>query len=195
MLRRAVTPLRTSAVARACARPRQLSSESTPIDDEIGLGVVSDPVEGVTARQLFKAMMFHIDGIDRFYPVSSVSVRAAHGAAAEEGAVWRSMKFNGPGPLQGKTIVQHIYADREQGKIRFVGLEGKRQKEGPLEEINLLRTDPLCIEYYQWNRLTKERVHWTAPRSSAIEAIEATVRLAKAAENHAAASDDFGGKA
>ena len=55
--------------------------------------------------------------------------------------------------------------------------------------------EPLSIEYYLRNRLTKERVHWSASRSGAIEAMEATIRLARAAETHAASSDDFGGKA
>ena len=80
------------------------------------MGYVHDVGEGVTARQLFKAMLFKIDGADRFQPVTSVSVRAAVGAAADEGAVWRSMKYAGPGPMK---------VGRDQGR-------GVRPPWGPL---------------------------------------------------------------
>jgi len=160
------------------------------------MGVMSASIEDVSARQLWKAMMFGIDGADRFLPVTSVSVRAAHGAAAEEGAVWRSMKYEGPGPLQGQTIFEHCYADRETGEIRFVGLEGpRRQREGATEYVHALHTDPLRIEYYRRERLTRRRVAWAAPKEEALRPIEATIALARAADMHAADSSQFGGKA
>ena len=46
----------------------------------------------------------------------------AEGDAGDDGALWRSMKYHGAGPLSGVTIVEHIYANPAAGEIRFVGL-------------------------------------------------------------------------
>lgn len=186
-----VAPLSTQAACRAPLGEASASESSAPA----GLGFVTEPLGDVSPKQLFKAMMFNIDGADRFHPVTSVTVRAAHGDAADAGAVWRSMKYVGPGPLNGQTIVEHVYTDSSEGLIRFVRLEGPRQREGPLEVVHMLHRDPLRIECFQRNRLTLERVHWPVPLKSVAEAIKATVALARAAEDHAAAYEDFGGKA
>ena len=46
----------------------------------------------------------------------------------------------------------------------------------------MLRLEPhLSIEYYQRNRLTGERVYWTAPLERTIKAIELTIALARSA--------------
>ncbi|KAL1515723.1 hypothetical protein AB1Y20_002339 [Prymnesium parvum] len=164
------------------------ASPATSAIEPVGLGISSAPLTGVGARQLFKAMLFGIDGADRFLPVTSVSVRPAHGAAAEEGAVLRAMTLD-----DGTKVVEHVYADRLEGLIRFVQLEGAR--EGELEVVHVMHSSPLRLEYYQRHRLTGERVFWDAPRRVMTEAIDATVALARAAESHAAATDDFGGKA
>ena len=49
-----------------------------------------------------------------------------------------------------------------------------------------LQRSPLRIEHYQRDRVTLQRVHWSAPRPRIVAAIEATVQLAKAAEAEAA---------
>ena len=45
---------------------------------------------------------------------------------------------------------------------------------------------PEEFEHYQRDRVTLQRVHWSAPRPRIVAAIEATVQLAKAAEAEAA---------
>ncbi|KAL3899547.1 MAG: hypothetical protein SGPRY_012623 [Prymnesium sp.] len=140
-------------------------------------------------------MMLSVDGIDRFLPVSSVKLRAAEGAAADEGAVWRSMVFNTPGPLDGKMVIEHIYVDREEEQIRFVALEGSSYQEGVLEVVHAMHREPLAIEYFQRDRRTGERVDWDLPLGIVQHAIDATIELARAAEEHASATDNFGGKA
>lgn len=158
---------------------------------EVGLGYCSSGLDGVSRTHVFKAMMHKIDHPERFLPVSKVSVRPAVGPAAFEGALWRSMQYDGPGPLHGQTVVEHIYADGVEGEIRFVGLDAKGS-EGPLEIVNTLLRNPLRIEYYQRDRVTLQRVSWAAPVASAADAIEATLRLAQAAERQAADASDFG---
>lgn len=145
--------------------------------DECGLGV-SVVVEGVGRTSLIKAMMNAIDMPERFLPVTSVSVRAAIGHAASEGALWRRMV------LDGAPVTEHVYASPTAGEIRFVPVDG--EQEGALEVINSLHRSPLRIEHYQRDRTTLQRVHWSAPRPRTIAAIEATVQLAKAAEAEAA---------
>lgn len=171
------------------------STEHASAGNTVGMGYTSAPIDGVSAKQVFKAMMFNIDGADRFLPVSSVTIRPALGDAAEDGGLWRSMKFHGPGPLQGKTVREHIYADTSQEQIRFVELKGPQQREANLEVVHILHKNPLCIEYFQRDRHTRERVNWDTPVQIVAKAIDATIALARAGESHAAAVDDFGGKA
>eukprot|EP00325_Prymnesiales_sp_UTEX-LB-985_P015324 CAMPEP_0174763362 /NCGR_PEP_ID=MMETSP1094-20130205/110242_1 /TAXON_ID=156173 /ORGANISM="Chrysochromulina brevifilum, Strain UTEX LB 985" /LENGTH=181 /DNA_ID=CAMNT_0015969319 /DNA_START=1 /DNA_END=546 /DNA_ORIENTATION=- len=152
---------------------------STP--ELVGLGFCSKEIEGVSRAALFRSMMNKIDMPQRFLPVSSVSVRPAMGDAGDDGALWRSMRFEGPGALHGSLIVEHIYANPAAGMIRFVTLNADGS-EGDLEVINALLTAPIRIEYYQRRRLGLERVHWAAPLSSASHAIATTVALARAQE-------------
>ena len=179
--------LLTPALTRACA--------CGVAPKTIGLGYTSPELAGVSRASLIKAMMSKIDQPGRFLPVSSVSVQAASGAAAEEGALWRSMVFDGAGT--SVQIVEHIYANPSSGEIRFVAVEGSGHtwSEGSLEVVNVLHTKPLRIEYYQRHRHTGERIDWLAPLQSVVGAIEATHALAQAAETLAADASDFGSKA
>lgn len=173
--------------ARAAAA-RTLSASAAPAP--VGMGHTSDAIEGVSHAQLFKAMMLKVDQPDRFLPVSQVSVRlATDPAAAEEGALWRSMVFD------GALIREHIYASKADGEVRFVGLDEAGLREGDLEIVNALRRDPLRIEYYQRHLVTKARMHWAAPVANAASAIATTVALARRAEEAAARGDAFSPKA
>ena len=67
---------------------------TTSSDETAGLGVSVD-VEGVGRTSLMKSMMNTIDMPERFLPVTSVSVRAAIGHAASEGALWRRLVLDG----------------------------------------------------------------------------------------------------
>ena len=65
------------------------------------------------------------------------------------------------------------------GEIRYVPLDddGCELQE---EVVNKLQTKPLRIEHFMRDRETRERVHWAAPRSDTMRAIETTVAMAKA---------------
>ena len=158
----------------ACLGRRRATTSS---DEVAGLGVSVD-VEGVGRTSLIKAMMNAIDMPERFLPVTSVSVRAALGHAAAEGALWRRVV------LDGAPMTEHVYANPAAGEIRFVPVDG--EQEGLLEVVHELQRSPLRIEHYQRDRVTLQRVHWSAPRPRIVAAIEATVQLAKAAEAEAA---------
>ena len=150
---------------------------TTSSGETAGLGVSVD-VEDVGRTSLVKAMMNAIDMPERFLPVTSVSVRAAIGHAASEGALWRRLV------IDGTPMTEHVYANPAAGEIRFVPVDG--EQEGALEVVNELHRSPLRIEHYQRDRTTLQRVHWSAPRPRIVAAIEATVQLAKAAEAEAA---------
>ena len=103
---------------------------------------------------------------------------AGVGHAAAEGALWRRVV------LDGAPMTEHVYANPAAGEIRFVPVDG--EQEGVLEVVHELQRSPLRIEHYQRDRVTLQRVHWSAPRPRIVAAIEATVQLAKAAEAEAA---------
>lgn len=131
-----------------------------------------------------QAMMHQIDNPSAFLPVSRVRVQPATGAAFAEGALWRSMRYDGTGPLAGKVLTEHIYADAEARRIRFVGLQSNG-KEGEYETCLELHTDPLRIELYRRERATGKRVVSETPLEEVIEAMNITLRLARAAQAEA----------
>ena len=164
------------------ARLRQVSLSTSASEAEAGLGVSTEPLEGVSRATLMKAMMNAVDVPERFRPdVKHVSVRAALGPAADEGALWRSLAM-----ADGQVRTEHVYASPMDGEIRFVQLEPGTERETSLEVVNALHRSPsLRIEHFLRDRHSAERVHWSEPRASVAAALEATVRLARAAEAEA----------
>lgn len=140
-----------------------------------GNGYASPPIEGVGEEKLWAAMLTKIKGVADFLPVTDVACEDKDGGAYK----WRSMKFVGPGPMHGATIVEHIYADRATGEIRFVGLDAEGSESGE-EVVNVLLRDPLRIEYYKRSTASHDRLHWPAPLAGVVSAIDKTVEVAKA---------------
>lgn len=139
--------------------------------------------------------MLKIDGVDRFLPVSHVRVgQPVDANAAAEGALWRTMRFDGPGPMKGSTIMEHIYVSPADGEIRFVGLDAAGA-EGPLEVVNAMRRNPLRIEYFQRRVGTDERVEWPVSLVHATGPIDVTVAMARAADEQAADCNAHSAKA
>jgi len=114
-------------------------------------------------------MCAKIKGVADFLPVVDVV------ASDELGFTWRTMTFNGPGPMHGQVIVEHIYADAAKREIRFVLT--KEGVETDTEVINALLLKPMRIEYYQRAATTKERLLWMAPKSGTADAIEKTIAI------------------
>ena len=162
---------RCDAVRHRCSTA---SSESA-----VGLGYCSAEISGVSRTNVFKAMMNRIDAPGRFISVPvRVHVRPAEGAAGDDGALWRSVAFDG-GEQEGTTVVEHVYTNPSKGEIRFVALEADGRTEANLEIVNALLKSPLRIEYFCRDRNTLQRVHWDEPRARVSSVIDATVALAK----------------
>ena len=156
---------------------RWVCSEAAP---DVGLGYSAE-VQGVSRATLIKAMLAHVDMPQRFTSsITHAAVRAATGPAALDGALWRSLTLTG-----GETVTEHVYANPADGEIRFVRLEPD-EREGPHEVVlEVLRGPPMRIEHYQRDRASLERVHWSASRVEVAATVDATVRLARAAEAEA----------
>eukprot|EP00437_Effrenium_voratum_P062351 CAMPEP_0181512212 /NCGR_PEP_ID=MMETSP1110-20121109/61849_1 /TAXON_ID=174948 /ORGANISM="Symbiodinium sp., Strain CCMP421" /LENGTH=128 /DNA_ID=CAMNT_0023642005 /DNA_START=13 /DNA_END=396 /DNA_ORIENTATION=- len=118
----------------------------------VGLGYCSPPIE-VDENKLWEAMVRKIERPQEYLPVSDVE------SVAKPGFTWRTMVF------KGSPIVEHIYADKATGEIRFVILDGEG-KETDVEIINCLLRDPTRIEYYKRSVSTKERLEWEAPKAA-----------------------------
>jgi hypothetical protein len=147
----------------------------------------------VRRNTIFQIMMNAIDAPGRFSSVSSVFVRPAEGEAGDDGALWRSMRYDGDGPLHGTTVVEHIYANPGRGEIKFVAVDEGGESEH--EVVHKLLTKPLRIEYFRRHRDTLERVQWDEPRASASRAIEITIAMAKAKEQQLCDPDFVAAKA
>ena len=109
-------------------------------------------------------------------------------------ATWRTMTFDGPGPMHGRVIVENIYSDEASGEILFVALN-EAGEETVHVVVNALLKDPLRIEYYQRHGETKDRVHWAAPKVAATAGIAKTVELSATGEGGGADGGCEGGEA
>mmetsp|Transcript_1279 Transcript_1279/g.2240 ORF Transcript_1279/g.2240 Transcript_1279/m.2240 type:complete len:159 (+) Transcript_1279:129-605(+) len=143
----------------------------------VGLGYVSEPISGATAEALWQEMCVKIKRPQDFLPVINVLCEDRDGATGLH--VWRTMDFTGPGPMHGKTIVEHIYADETAGEIRFVVQNDSTGSETDTEVVNVLLRDPLRIEYCMRSVASKERKDWKAPLPSCVIAINLTIQKAQ----------------
>jgi hypothetical protein len=141
--------------------------------EPVGLGFCSDPIEGVGAGALWEMMLLKVAQPELFLPVKAVECRVG------EAATWRTMTFDGPGPMHGRVILENIYADEASGEIQFVSLD-EAGEETDAVVMNVLLQDPLRIEYFQRHGKTKERTFWPAPKAGAMSAIAKTVELSAA---------------
>jgi hypothetical protein len=156
------------------------SASTAPAPPVVGSGYCSEPITGVGEDAVWAAMVSKIKMPDKFLPVDEVSTLDKRSAAGPY--IWRTMRFKGAGPLTGTVIVEHIYAERETGEIRFVILD-PQCNETDEEIVNAMHTSPLRIEYFKRSVSTKKRIHFPAPRISVISSISKTVELAKASES------------
>lgn len=140
----------------------------------VGFGYTSEAIADVAASDLWAAMLEKTgEGIVDFLPVSDVQVEHRNGF------IWRSMRFLGAGPLQGKTMLQHIYADADAGEIRFVSLNDDGE-ESDEEVVNALLHGPLRIQYCKRHTRTKAPIDWAAPLARTEAAIRRTIEVARA---------------
>ena len=176
-------------LARALSRSRGACTTSTPV----GTSVCCE-VAGVSHASLWEAMCVTIVNPQLFLPVSRVML------SRQQQPTLRTMTFDGPGPMHGDAVTEHIYLSSGAGEIMFVPLDGKDSRNEHLfEVVHALRTDPLRIEYFQRNRRSKERteallsnIYLNAYESeSSVRAIEATFELAREIEAEAAEEDDW----
>mmetsp|Transcript_29791 Transcript_29791/g.91404 ORF Transcript_29791/g.91404 Transcript_29791/m.91404 type:complete len:218 (+) Transcript_29791:1953-2606(+) len=153
------------------------SSEKEDID-LVGLGYCSEPITGVSEDALWDAMVEKIKRPDKFLPVTEVSTVDKQSQSGP--FVRRSMKFIGPGPLNGTAITENIYQDKSTGEIRFVILDAS-DKETDDEIVNAMHRNPIRIEYFKRTVHKKERVHFKAPTAGVVKSIATTVEMAKVA--------------
>mmetsp|Transcript_18545 Transcript_18545/g.36385 ORF Transcript_18545/g.36385 Transcript_18545/m.36385 type:complete len:222 (-) Transcript_18545:23-688(-) len=144
------------------------------IDEPVGVGYCSPPIDGVDVASIWESMLLKTGArIVDFLPVTDVQVEA------RDGMIWRSMRFVGSGPMQGRVLLQHIYVYEGRGEIRFVPVDSDG-REAETEVVNALLKEPLRIEYYMRSVASKERVHWSAPLQRTVAAINLTVSIANA---------------
>ena len=157
--------------------------------EPVGLGFCSEPIEGVDAGALWESMLLKIAAPELFLPVKDVECRVTAAAAT-----WRTMTFDGPGPMHGRVIVENIYSDEASGEILFVALNEAGEETDAAVVVNALLKDPLRIEYYQRHGETKDRMHWAAPKVAATAGIAKTVELSATGEGGGADGGCEGGE-
>lgn len=155
------------------------SADAAPAPPMVGLGYCSEAITGVGEDAVWAAMVDKIKQPHKFLPVGEVSTTDKRSAAGPY--IWRTMRFVGAGPMTGAVIVEHIYAERQTGEIRFVILDAEGT-ETDEEIVNAMHTAPLRIEYFKRSVSTKARIHFPAPTASVVGSIAKTVELAKAVE-------------
>jgi hypothetical protein len=156
----------------------------------VGLGYESAAIEGVGRTHLVRELMAAVDQPARVMGgVEAVTVRAALGAAGDEGALWRSLT------VRGESLIEHIYCNPALGEVRRVPLQPDGS-EGPLEIVHAVaRKPPLRIEVYQRERHSLARTDWSVPLEDVAASVEATIQLARAKAQQDGDACYFGTKA
>jgi hypothetical protein len=98
------------------------SADAAPAPEVVGLGYCSEAITGVSADAVWASMIAKIKQPHKFLPVGDVTTTDKRSADGKP-FIWRTMRFVGAGPMNGAVIVEHIYAERETGEIRFVILD------------------------------------------------------------------------
>merc|ERR1712209_48268 len=135
---------------------------------DVGLGIRSEEIKGVTHDSLWRSMTESIREPSRFFTCSDVSIKEC------KGFVQRTMTAN------GETYVENIYSDEPSCEIVFRKLFNGSETD--VERVVALRTHPLQIEFHQRNTADGFRVQWDMPKSAPLGSVEAFVREAKRME-------------
>merc|ERR1719418_91059 len=133
--------------------------------EEVGLGVRSEEIKGVSHDSLWRSMMESIREPARFYACSDVAIKECNGF------VQRTITAN------GETYVENIYSDEPSCEIVYRKL--LNGSETDVERVVALRTHPLQIEFHQRNIADGFRVQWEMPKTAPLSSVEAFVREAK----------------
>merc|ERR1719418_282625 len=133
--------------------------------EEVGLGVRSEEIKGVSHDSLWRSMMESIREPARFYACSDVAIKECNGF------VQRTITAG------SETYVENIYADEPSCELVFRKLVNG--SESDVERVVALRTHPLQIEFHQRNIADGFRVQWEMPKTAPMSSVEAFVREAK----------------
>merc|ERR1719219_81767 len=132
---------------------------------EVGLGVRSAEIKGVSHDAMWRSMMESIREPARFFPCSGVSIQEC------QGFVKRTLTAN------GETYTENIYDDEASCEIVYRKLINGAETD--LERVVALRTHPLQIEFHQRNKADGFRVQWNMSKSVSLASADAFVREAK----------------
>jgi len=133
--------------------------------EEVGLGVRSAEIKGVSHDAMWRSMMESIREPARFFPCSGVSIQEC------QGFVQRTLTAS------GETYTENIYDDEASCEIVYRKLINGTETD--LERVVVLRTHPLQIEFHQRNKADGFRVQWSMSKSVSLAAADAFVREAK----------------
>merc|ERR1719464_1757140 len=132
---------------------------------DVGLGVRSEEIKGVSHDALWRSMMLSIRDPARFFPCSGVSIKECNGF------VQRTITAG------SETYIENIYSDEPSCEIIFRKLVNGAETD--VERVVALRTFPLQIEFHQRNQADGFRVHWAMPKSAPLSSVEAFVQEAR----------------
>jgi len=132
---------------------------------DVGLGVRSAEIKGVSHDSMWRSMMESIREPARFFPCSGVSIQE------KQGYVQRTLTAN------GETYTENIYDDEASCEIVYRKLSNGAETD--LERVVALRTHPLQVEFHLRNKNDGFRVQWNMSKSVSLSAADAFVREAK----------------
>merc|ERR1719471_1780600 len=144
----------------------------------VGLGVRSPAITGVSHDALWRAMTASIREPARFMACSSVSIKECGGF------VQRTLTAG------SETYLENIYVNEPSCEIAYRKLVNGSETD--LERVVALRTHPLQIEFHQRNKADGFRVQWDMPKEAPLGTVEAFVREAKSTDRSAPTTVGYG---
>jgi len=144
----------------------------------VGLGIRSDEIRGVSHDSLWRSLILSIRDPARFFQCSDVSTKECNGF------VQRTITAG------SETYLENIYVDESACEIAFRKLVNGAETD--VERIVALRTHPLQLEFHQRNAADGFRVQWDMNKSAPLASVEAFVREASRMEGSKPSTVGYG---
>ncbi len=145
----------------------QLTFKMSATIEEAGLGVNLEIPTEISNEKLWDALIIKIEKPQLMLPVTDV----IHRVSDDGVGTYREMSV---GP---KRMIENIYSDKLIWEVVFKSVTGDT------EIVNIINTNTATgvrnLEFFMRDSITKERIHWAAPKSLGLGGIQKTLELAR----------------
>ena len=131
----------------------------------VGMGWTSPEVSQTSFDGLWQALVFSARNVDKFLPVSDVTV------VDRPGFLCRTMTIK----ATNERVEEHVYADERKGEMRYRKVDSKTKRETDDERVIAVKESPLRLEFFHRHASDGYRIFWQAPTEHIEQMVNAII--------------------